>query len=182
MKNSIVDDINSQIKKHGSNDYGEPIFRVVFSDEQVENRWGTYNEYSGDIFLRSFTGIKEVKKYPWIKSKWILERWVSCELAAHPDLHNDKNGLYICVYVFQDANNNYLPPLLKVSEIVIYNLLHPRSYSEILSQDIEIEVNKDEAEINKMEEDFKIESDISATKDQNSQRETSSVGYVKDKI
>ena len=125
IKNSVVDTINKELKKHGSNEYGDPNFRVVFSDEQTERRKVTSKNPSKILLLFDTEEIKEVKKYPWIKRKWILERWSSGE--THKDLQNFKSGIYICIYIFQDKNNNYLPPLLKVTEIIVNRLLNPIS-------------------------------------------------------
>lgn len=180
--NSIVNDINKVIKNNGSNQYGDPLFRVVFSDDQLESRRGTFTDTHAGLFVRTVTEIREVKKYPWIKEKWILERWAPGELSYHKDLITVKDGVYICVYVFQDVNQDYLPPLLKVAEIVINNLLNPRTPAEIE------EINKkqgealDKAEVDTIDNEIKIESDEAATKDPNSRRETMSSGYSKEKI
>ncbi len=180
--NSVVNDINKKIKIHGSNIYGDPIFRVVFSDDEVESRHGTYRDYSGKIFVREVTEVRVVQKYPYIKSKWILERWAPGELSHHKDLVTVKDGVYVCVYIFQDLQFGYLPPLLKVAEIVINHLLHPRTKGEALSQDKEIEERNDEKEVDEIEKNIQIESDISKTKDMKSKRETMSEGYVKEKL
>lgn len=179
QKNSTVDLINSVIRNYGLNNYYDPIFRVVFSDDQVERRAGVFNDYVGKIFVRNVREIREVQKYPWIKGKWILERWADGRLAYHPDLDTDKSGVYVCVYVFQDANQNYLPPLLKVAEIIIKNLLNPRKKDEAIIEDIEVLKKQEEKEIDKIELELKIESDENARKDKNSYRESSSVGYTK---
>ncbi len=180
-KNSVVDHINKVIRVHGVNDYGDPIFRVVFSEDQTEKRNGTFNEYYGNIYLRTVNEIKEVSKYPWIHRKWILERWAPGELAYHSDLvlENNKNGVYVCVYVFQDKDQNYLPPLLKVTEIVIKSLLNHKSKSEMAERDEKMLKKEEEVEINEIEEGLKIQSDESKTKDMKSSRESMSVGYVK---
>jgi len=180
IDNSVVDDINKNIKVHGTNQYGDPLFRVVFSDDQTEKRNGIYDDYSGNIYIRTVREIREVKKYPWIKGKWILERWAPGETSYHPSLKTDKNGVYICVYVFQDVNQNYLPPLLKVAEIVINNLLHPRSSGEMIAEDKEILAKEEEVEVDKIEKEIVIQSDEVATKDPKSRRESMSSGYTKD--
>lgn len=171
MQNSIVDFINEEIKIHGTNQYGDPIFRVVFSDDQLEKR-----------YISLFNAIMEVKKYPWIRSKWILERWAPGELSYHSSLFTDKDGVYICVYTFQDANRNYLPPLLKVCEIVIKHLLNPRSKSQALAEDRIKEEMEDKLEVEKIETELKVQSDEHATKDRKSQRESSGVGYTKKEL
>ena len=180
--NVAVDFINEELKIYGSNMYGDPTFRVVFSDDQTERREGIYNDYYGNIYLRTVREVRTVKKYPWIKGKWILERWASGEIAYHPSLETNKDGVYVCVYIFQDVNRNYLPPLLKVCTIIISNLLHPRNLSQALNQDKEIEEKEDEKEIDAIEKEIKIQSDEMATKDPKSMRESASVGFVKDKI
>lgn len=180
--NADVDLINKTIKANGTNEYGDPLFRVVFSDDQVERRLGNFTDTHGGLFVRQVTEVREVRKYPWIKEKWILERWASGELAAHKDLREVKNGVYICVYVFQDPKQEYLPPLLKVAEIVINNLLNPRRQAEALQEDQKVWDKKEEDELNKIEEEIKIGSDISKTEDPKSVKETMSVGYAKDQI
>lgn len=182
MKNAEVDLINTVIRRHGTNQYGDPIFRVVFSDNQVESRKGTYTDYAGDIFIRTVTEVREVPKYPNLKGKWILERWAPGELSYHPDLITMKNGVYICVYAFQDKDGNYLPPLLKVAEILIYHLLNPRTRGEALAQDKIIDAETEEQEISVIEEELIVQSDEAATKDPKSSRESISSGYTKESI
>src|SRR5437762_6234282 len=178
QKNSTVDFINKVIRNYGLNEYNEPIFRVVFSEDQIEKRKGTFNEYYGNLFVRTVKEIREVQKYPWIRSKWIIERWASGGLSYHPDLETDKNGVYVCVYVFQDFNGNYLPPLLKIAEIVIKHLLNPPKRIEAINRDIEEEKKSEENEINQIMDNLTIESDEVARKDPKSSRESMSVGYT----
>ena len=181
-KNLIVDSINKRLGVYGVNSYNEPVFRVVFSDDQTEKRNGVFNEYFGSIFVRQVRGVKEVQKYPWIKRKWILERWAPGELSYHPSLVTDKNGVYICVYVFQDANGNYLPPIWRAAEIVVKHLLNPRTKSRALAEDREQLEREEKEEVNRIVEELKIQSDEHSTKDSKSYRESASIGYTKEKI
>ena len=145
-QSSVVDNINKQIRFYGTNPFSRPIFRVVFSDDQTEHRRGTYNEFYGEIFIRTITGVHEVKKYPYIKGRWILERWAGPELTFHPDLVKSNEGDYICVYIFQDKERNFLPPLLRVAEIIIKNLLNPLESSKITNRNLEEMAKEDKAE------------------------------------
>jgi hypothetical protein len=146
-KNAIVDSINIDLLKHGSARFGNPIFRVVFSADEVEKRKGTFEEYSNGIFLRTVTGVREVPKYPYFKQgRWILERWAGPELSYHPDVVSAPNGDYLCVYVFQDKNGNYLPPHAKVVEILVRNLLNPRPRLVALNEDFYASENEDKVE------------------------------------
>ena len=180
MKNFLVDDINKQLLLHGTNEYGEPIFRVVFSDDQTENRFSTYADYHNNIFVREVKEVREVRKYPWLNGKWILERWASGREAYHKDLRTVKNGLYICVYVFQDVNQNYLPPMLRVCEIIIDKLLHPISRTEMIERDLKEFEKQEQAEFDRDLLEIQIASDEKKTKDPKSRRESMSEGYVKE--
>lgn len=111
--------INGELKKLGVNTYNEPIWRLVWSQDQLEKRFGEFNEFYGRIFLRSFTGVREVSKYPHIVNKWILERWFAGEKAYHPDNVESNRGSYEPIYVFADKDNNSLPLNMRVCEIVI---------------------------------------------------------------
>lgn len=124
VENSVVKDINKRIKNFGINKDGKPMFRVVFSDDQTELRDGEFDIYSeSGLWLRMETGVKELPKYPIIDGKWILERWAPRELTFHEDIISARDGDYIVIYIFQDVEGNYLPPLLKVAEIVIRHVL-----------------------------------------------------------
>lgn len=175
--NSNVNDINKQLKIYGSNIYTEPNFRIVFSDDQTENRHGTYKDFSGDIFIREVREVREVKKYPWIKERWILERWASGETAKHHDLASIKSGVYVCVYVFQDKDKNYLPPLWIVCKILIDALLNPRRKADALCEDKEIESKQEEKEVNEIQTELMIESDLKRVKDMHSKKDSISEGY-----
>jgi len=177
IKNSTVDSINRRLRIHGSNEYGDPNFRVVFSDDQLESRKGIFNDFYGELFLRQEIGVRQVHTYPNIKSKWILERWASGELAHHEDLVTMKNGVYICVYVFQDANKNYLPPLQKVCDIIVKQLLHPRPKAQAMAEDFALDQIQEEKEFDLALKDIQEEHEASLIKDPKSIRESLSTGY-----
>lgn len=74
-------------------------FRVVFSDDEIEKRFGTRNLYADNaqqIFLREETGIFETKKYPQFEGSWILERYFP---NIHTDVY-DGDHTYEPIYVF----------------------------------------------------------------------------------
>lgn len=177
---ATVKEINKRLKIYGSNDYGDPNFRVVFTDDETERRKGTFTDYHNNIFVRTVSEIREVPKYPWLKARFIIERWASGDKAYHPDLVTIKNGVYICIYVFQSSKDgSYLPPLWKVTEIIVDAVLHPARGSEIKSRDIAIEEVTKEKEIVEIQEGLAIQSENSKIKDRLSSRESASVGYSK---
>lgn len=98
---------------------GRPKFRLSWSTDQLEKRLGTWPEFSesGKIFLRMFTGCKEIRKYPQAKDRWVLERLV---FDPTLELVGSRSGSYEPIYVFQGANGDYLEPTWKIIEILIY--------------------------------------------------------------
>lgn len=117
-------EINDWLKRtYGCNDAGDPHFRVVFSDNQIESRWGHYNEYCGSIFLREFVGVREVPKYPWVKHKWILERWIPPTLAYTHEIPATRNGSYEPVQVFE-RDGNPVPVTRQILEQIVWNLFN----------------------------------------------------------
>lgn len=114
-----MQEIISWLEKQERSRLGDPLFRLVFSDHEVEMRKGEFREFHGDIYLRTFKGTKEVPKYPYIKGRWVLEIWVSPELAFCDELPHSNRGSYEPFYVFEDANGNSLPVTIKVIEFII---------------------------------------------------------------
>lgn len=95
---------------------GRQRYRVVWSSEQFEKRIGDFNEFYGSIFLRTFTGIKEVPKYPYDQDRWVIEKlfyFPNTEIIA------ERPGSYEPVYVLKDGFGNFLPLNWKVVDTVI---------------------------------------------------------------
>jgi hypothetical protein len=136
-----VDLINKRLRKMGLNPYGQPLFRVVWSNYQTEKRRGVFNEFYGDLFVRTTFGVHERLKYPWIKDKWVLERWYPPEIVHHEDLPESNRGSYEPIYVFQDANGNALPPVWRAVQLIIYAIMNPVSPALRKSQ-LELEAEK----------------------------------------
>lgn len=95
---------------------GRPIWRLVWSDLMTEKRQGEFNDFYGDIFIRSYRGIREVRKYNYIKERWILEKFSP---GQNPDISGDDGGSYEPFFVFESAKDDYLAPTLKVVEFII---------------------------------------------------------------
>ena len=115
---------------------GKPRYKVVWSDDETELRISTFNEFSGDIFLRTFTGAKRVPKYPYVSSRWILEKFLPPEVAYSNSLPESSQGSYEPLFVFQDKDGNALPVVLPVLEIIVaFDRRGPRRMAEILAED-----------------------------------------------
>lgn len=116
-----IDSINRQLKEtYGlESSINEPMFRVVFSDEQREKRLGTYNDFTkSGIFIRTVTEVREVPKYQWIKSRWILERLVVVPEVNMIELPTTKLS-YEPLWIFETQRGEYLPPKFEVAKIVV---------------------------------------------------------------
>jgi len=121
-----MNEINNWLKStYGTNLRGESIFRVVFSDNQLEKRFGTFRDHVGKIFIREYTAVREVPKYPHIKHRWILEKWMPPQLACSPELPESNEGSYEPIQVFEHENGNPVIVERRIIEQIIHILFHP---------------------------------------------------------
>ena len=125
-----IDIINEKLKEHGLNLFDAPLYRVVWSDTQLERRRGVWRVMFGEIFLREETGVREVPKYNYILERWILERWFPPTMAWNPELPDSSQGDYIPLYVFQDKHGNPLPVVEKVVTRIIHMAENPVHITE----------------------------------------------------
>jgi hypothetical protein len=132
----IVDVINQQLRDLYGSDIvtGQSIFRVSWSEDEFEYRYGTYTDFvpGTNIFLRTATEIRYVPKYrQWIHSKHLLERLVLVpELNAH-ELPGSKTS-YEPLWVFEDKKGDYLPPRLDACKFIIDSVLSAQSIHKAL--------------------------------------------------
>lgn len=96
---------------------GKPMFRIILSKDRIEKRYGVFNIYENDIFIRTETGLKDLPKYWFYPECWVLEQWYKPEISHSPDIPDTVNGSYECFYAFIDNKNNPLPFHPKVVEI-----------------------------------------------------------------
>lgn len=79
-------------------------FRVVFSNDQIITRYGTFNDYleGTEIFIRTVTETRQVKKYPHLHERWIVERLIP---NTYSDTEGEKgtNYIYECLYAFPEG-------------------------------------------------------------------------------
>lgn len=88
-------------------DDGQPNFRVVWSEDQYEKRRGEFAHYIDDLFLYRKKEVVEVKKYPYILCRYVLERY---QVNTHPEEIVGVNFSYEPLWCIMDKNGNYLPP------------------------------------------------------------------------
>lgn len=99
-----------------------PMFRVVFSDDQREKRFGDYNDFTpSGLFIRSVRETREVPKYQWIKARFVLE-----QLTVVPEVNmveiNTKLS-YEPLWVFENQSGDYLPPRFDAAKLIVDTML-----------------------------------------------------------
>lgn len=104
-------------------------FRLVYTDDQVETRYGEFDVYTGNIFLRQEKGVREIEKYRgYPPGTWMVERLM-------PNHHRDvMDG----DYVYEPIYNFTLFPIWKACEFLIQSLFFtkpPRTEKEDLYLD-----------------------------------------------
>ena len=111
---------------YGKAENGLPNWRVVFSEDQFEQRFGTFDVTSDKgIYLRTETGVLQVPKYSYLKEKYVLEKFIYLTTAeAITELC--ANYSYEPVWVFAehgDPNGKALPPIWPAIQFVIRSTL-----------------------------------------------------------
>lgn len=109
-------------------------YRVVFSENEFEKRLGEFNLFSGSIYLRTEKTCKECLKYPYIKSKFLIEKFTSPNMIRVKELPESNNGSYEPLYVFEDKDGNFLEPNLKAAIMVCHANQNPVGYWERKAQ------------------------------------------------
>lgn len=112
MDNGAQGEINRWLAlSYGIGEDDRPIYRLVWGPNQYENRWGTFDEYAGEIFIRRFIGVKYLPKYQEHGAKYILERQV---FNYQPEILVGVRLSYEPIWVFdkKDKDGNILHPWL----------------------------------------------------------------------
>lgn len=121
------------------------LFRLVWSEGLTEKRFGIFSKWYGHIYLGEETGVKEVKKYNWVKERWVLEVYTPTQKSVLDIKLGDD---YETVWVFQDNKGEYLRPIWPVVEILcktwINQVVNPKKRTEKMdASDYEIQLNKE---------------------------------------
>lgn len=130
---TIIDGINQRLYDSYRVIDGRPIYRIVWSDDQLELRLGTFTDWYGHILIRQeHKALREIKKYWYLKRPcWLLEKLVFMPSEYHlkdilEELVQARNGTYEPVYVFNDRDNNPIPVVESVVEFIINSLHNPQ--------------------------------------------------------
>jgi hypothetical protein len=114
-----IDTLNERLaERFGKFDDGRPWYKLVWTTDQTEIRRGNFNEFYGNIFLRSeINVVKEVPKYYIGRDRWALEKLFFS--IDNPELVNAGKGTYEPIWIFQDKDENYLHPIWPAIELIV---------------------------------------------------------------
>lgn len=175
MENTgLIKIINKWLSKQGKSAALDPLFRLVWSNNEIELRHGTFNDFYGNLFIRQVTEVRETKKYPYIRDRWVLERFVPPEQAFCSELPNSINGSYEPFFVFESKSGIYLQPTLKVVEFIVSAANRMQSEKITPQERLNMLERKEDREI----ADFMDQIDTSPI--QNALHMKEAVGYTKE--
>lgn len=113
-----IDTLNARLVEHyGDDGAGKAIFRIVFSDDQIEKR--KINVKAGVHLL--FPEVYEMKKYPYIQGMYILERLVEVPEVDEEELLQIKVS-YEPIWCYCDADRNPLYPIWPATQFIVDTL------------------------------------------------------------
>ena len=120
MLPAYIQDMNEKLAKLFGSQEGHPNFRISWTTDQREKRFGQFEEFleNTDIYLRSFEGLREVPKYPFKPDRWVLEKFTDAtknkELAG--------NYSYEPFWIFE-KQDKYQEPAWKAIVFLVYQYL-----------------------------------------------------------
>jgi hypothetical protein len=155
-----LEELNKRlIEYYGTAWNGMPIYRIVFSDDQLEMRKMEHDD-KGVALL--FPEVREVPKYRhYITAKYLLEKLVELNEQAQDELKRKLS--YEPLWVYSDKNDNALPPKWEVTQFIIKTVdaaMGKSSLAKYIDKGESLEVKQ--ARIMKIEEEmFGNETDVS---------------------
>jgi hypothetical protein len=146
----LLDAINKSLASQYRVLDGRPVYRIVWSADELEVRIGMTREFYGSVFLREYmTCGKRPKYWYFIHPCWVLEKLVFIQGRAAleeicKELPECANGSYEPLYAFQDKNMNPLPLSVKVVDFVLWKTQNPTHRS--MSDWNDIRIKEEDAE------------------------------------
>lgn len=112
-----IETLNSRLVEHYGIDSStsKAMFRIVWADDELEKRLVEESDW-GVRFL--FPEVREVKKYPYLKGFYVLERLVLVPDVNLAELPSQKLS-YEPIWTYRDKNNGPLPPIWSATKFVV---------------------------------------------------------------
>lgn len=133
IRESQIEEINKVLAdQYGiDSDTGRAVYRIAYCDDQFEKRHGTWTDVTSEgIFVRQVTETRETQKYPWLKDRYILENLVLLTDDQMGELPVSRFS-YEPIWIFEDKEQNYLPPALLPCQFVIDTILAVKGKSNL---------------------------------------------------
>jgi len=119
----------------------QPLFRLVWSDDEYELRKGTFGRFYGGEKISEYEAVEYRPKYSWLKERWVLEQWFGPQVTYMKELPESKSGSYEPIYVFESHAGSPLPLNLEVVAFIVKNALKPKT-----SEQLKKSIAKEQAE------------------------------------
>jgi len=115
-----IESLNQHLIDHYGidSDTGRAIFRITWANDETEKRLMAFTD--GGIEML-YPAVREVKKYPYLKDLYVLERLVVVPEINREELPTQKLS-YEPVWAYRDANNNPLPPIWDATKLIVDTL------------------------------------------------------------
>ncbi len=144
-------EINKQLARNHGNLKGSelPLYRVSWSDDQLEKRSGEFEDRTPEGFLiRRVEEVRECKKYWYIRGRWVLERLIEVPLGFETQLVDELS--YECIWVFEGKDKEPVPPLYRACDLII-QMIHMQAakVNGVKYKDPDVVDMRDQAEFNK---------------------------------
>jgi hypothetical protein len=128
----VVESINRKLAEEYRVLDGRPIYRLVWSDDLVEKRVGTFTDWYGHIMIRQeHRALREVKKYWYLNPPcYVFEKLVFMPREKDmqeiiEELVEARNGSYEPIYSFRKEDGTQLPVIWPVVERMLMVLHNP---------------------------------------------------------
>jgi hypothetical protein len=158
---------------YGKDFLDQPIYRIVWSENEIEKRFGFFRDYvpGTNILLREVQEVREVRKYSYLAPQWILEKLF---FNQHNDeiLDNSTYSPSTCTYeplwcFGHEDNGRARRPVWRAIELILMSVNNPEKLTPSQMTDAEIEQAKEDEKImmDLMEEHIPNDSLHTAIKD-----------------
>lgn len=118
-----VEEINNRLVDVYGRDInnGLPKFRIVWSTDQREKRYGEFEVWDGDRYLRTEKGVSEVQKYGEFPNMWVLERLEPT--VGNPYVEMVTNYSYEPKWIFGATHSDH-KPIWKAVDLLVKGIIY----------------------------------------------------------
>lgn len=150
-----IETLNHRLIEHFGIDTstGRAIFRIVWANDETEKRRVPTLD-SGIELL--YPEVREVKKYPYLKDLYVLERLVFIPEVNQEELPTEKMS-YEPVWAYCDANRMPVPPIWDATKFVIdclYAALGKKSLRKYVEDEKDVTIEGRQQKIQELQNEL----------------------------